>query len=305
MYLSKCKQILAGANFPRENIYLALYITHMHFMVSFFNRIQACIDIDYLKKLPETYKDDMETWEEPAKQAFHNLIFASKETMKSDDFIFQCVGDIPQTSPIDKIVMKVMRNAYVTAILENKNFVENCKKFSLSDETKEDKFEMQNCFAGFFLSASLLLVSTNVRDMYTREMVRFWNEMIKMEHCSLYQLLTIIFLLNMYTESEILKTKIVQECTLSLKNLPQDVQTTVLNFVQHRLQTLREKQKAQEEQEEQEFMSDATTSNFNYQKSMQDLDIMQNNCAIVQGILKNGAMDIAGGTGIAQNPYLI
>ena len=286
----------------------------MHFMLSFFNRIQACIDIDYLKKLPETYKDDMKTWEDKSKQALHNLIFASKENMTSDAFINQCVGHIPKTSPIDKIVMKVMRNAYVTAILENKIFVENCKKFQLFDETHVDECEMQTCFMLFFWSRSWLLVSSNVSDIYTEDMIRFWNEMIKMEHCSLYQLLTIIFLLNMYTESENLKTKIVQQCTRSLKDLPQDVQTTVLNFVQHWLQTLREEQKAQEEkkaqeeQEEQEFMSDATTSDFNYQKSMQDLDIMQNNCATVQDILENGAigaMHIARGTGIAQNPYLI
>ena len=118
-------------------------------MESFFCAIQACIDKEFLKKLREKYKDHINTWTKPAKQAFDNLIEAPKAHMKVQEFKEKCVGDIPDSSPIDKIVMQVMRDAYIDAVFKNKDFVEMCKKFPLFQDTHVDECEMENCFMEF------------------------------------------------------------------------------------------------------------------------------------------------------------
>ena len=62
-----------------------VYLTYTLFMQSFFNKVQACIDVEYLATLRKTYEDDYSTWTDDAKVR---------------EFIFKCVGPFPETSPV-------------------------------------------------------------------------------------------------------------------------------------------------------------------------------------------------------------
>ena len=69
-------------------------------MQSFFTKVQACIDVEYLATLRKTYEDDYSTWTDDAKTTFDNLLSAPEQDMKVREFIFKCVGPFPETSPV-------------------------------------------------------------------------------------------------------------------------------------------------------------------------------------------------------------